>query len=154
MNCLIWLNQKNYIGVTISLKTIGWPLIQSCCLAVTRWYDGSDVEWCCCLLLCVDAGYIGIKFKISWIKTKRHHTNLKTIFFCMFRSGKIANTDLVTVVNVWDGWIRRIISEVRSPSQRLADPWYSPVVQWFLFDMMGVMSNGVVVCRCVLMQGK
>ena len=49
---------------------------------------------------------------------------------------------------------RQFKSESRYPSQRSADPWYSPVFQCLMCggDITGVLSNGAVACCCVLMQ--
>ena len=100
VSCLRWLTQTNYIGVTISPTTIVWPLIQYWRSEVARWYDVCDVEWCCCLLLCVDAVYMDINFIMSWMKIQRNHTNLKTVFFSII----ILNSPMIMAITKKKGF--------------------------------------------------
>ena len=69
VDCLRLLKQTNYIGDTISLTTIGWPLIQSCVLWLLDDMTGvssySAVVSCCVL---IQGKYIGLQpIYLLWV---------------------------------------------------------------------------------------
>ena len=122
-------------------------------MAITKmqcWFRTKDVETYPCQVIKISTrSKLNCSRALPGMRSKIVILNMN-----IFRSGIIANTYWLQYWIDWEVWSRQIISELRYPSQWSADPRYSPVFWQEIYDMTWVSSNGAVVFRCVLMQGK